>query len=77
MLYDSAAMRSFVGIYLGREQAPDETKVCKFRHLLEKHKLGEAVFKAVNRHFDEQGIRFKPWHDRGRLDHQCTVFDKE
>src|SRR3990170_8481907 len=35
-LYDSASMRQFVGIDLGREAAPDETTVCKFRHLLEK-----------------------------------------
>jgi hypothetical protein len=47
-LYDSAAIRSFAGIDLGREPAPDETTVCKFRHLLEKHKLWEALFKAVN-----------------------------
>ncbi|TAL55835.1 LysR substrate-binding domain-containing protein [Pandoraea sp.] len=33
-LYDSAAMHRFVGIDLGRESAPDETTVCKFRHLL-------------------------------------------
>ena len=56
-LYDSAAMRSFAGIDLGREPAPDETTVCKFRHLLETHKLGEALFKAVNRHLHEQGIK--------------------
>ena len=56
-LYDSAAMRSFTGIDLGREPAPDETTVCKFRHLLEKHKLGEALFKAMNRHLHEHGIK--------------------
>ena len=56
-LYDSAAMRGFVGIDLGREPAPDETTVCKFRHLLEKHKLGETLFKAVNRHLHAQGIK--------------------
>ena len=56
-LYDSAAMRSFAGIDLGREPAPDETTVCKFRHLLEERKLGEALFKAVNRHLHEQGIK--------------------
>ncbi len=33
-LYDSAVMRQFVGIDLGREPVPDETTVCKFRHLL-------------------------------------------
>jgi IS5 family transposase len=34
-LHDSVAMRAFVGIDLGAEGAPDETTVCKFRHLLE------------------------------------------
>ena len=33
----SQAMRRFVGIDLGREPAPDETTVCRFRHLLEAH----------------------------------------
>src|SRR5213594_3540165 len=40
-LYDSAVMRQFVGIDLGCEPVPDETTVCKFRHLLEAHQLGE------------------------------------
>ena len=34
-LYDSRAMRQFVGIDLGREPVPDETTICKFRHLRE------------------------------------------
>src|SRR6267143_3350078 len=38
-LYDSSAMRAFVGIDLGREPVPDETTVCKFRHLLASHDL--------------------------------------
>ena len=42
-LYDSPVMRQFVGIDLGQEPAPDETTVCKFRHLLEEHKLGEKI----------------------------------
>ena len=42
-LYDSAGMRQFVGIDLGREPVPDETTVCKFRHLLEEHELGERA----------------------------------
>jgi len=40
----------FARVDLGREPAPDETTVCKIPHLLEKHKLGEVLFKAVNRH---------------------------
>lgn len=56
-LYDSASMRQFVGIDLGREAAPDETTVCKFRHLLEKHKLGKAIFAKVNEHLKSQGMK--------------------
>ena len=55
-LYDSASMRRFVGIDLGREPAPDETTVCKFRHLLEKHELAKELFKAVNRHLHDKGL---------------------
>ena len=56
-LYDSVAMRSFVGIDLGIEGAPDETTVCKFRHLLERNKLGKTLLKAVNEHLRRNGIK--------------------
>lgn len=56
-LYDSLAMRSFVGIDLGREPAPDETTVCKFRHLLEKHEIGRRLFEQVHVHLEAQGIK--------------------
>jgi len=56
-LYDSAAMRSFAGIDLGREAAPDETTVCKFRHLLERHKLGKPLLHVVNAHLKTCGIK--------------------
>jgi len=56
-LYDSAVMRSFVGIDLGREPVPDETTVCKFRHLLEQHQLGGQILEAVNLHLQSQGVR--------------------
>ncbi len=56
-LYDSAVMRSFVGIDLGREPVPDETTVCKFRHLLEEHRLGGQMLEAVNLHLQNQGVR--------------------
>ena len=56
-LYDSASMRRFVGIDLGREPAPDETTVCKFRHLLEKHGLAKELFKAVSRHLHDKGLK--------------------
>jgi transposase, IS5 family len=56
-LYDSAAMRRFVGIDLGREAAPDETTVCKFRHLLERHQLGGTLFQAVMDHLQASGFK--------------------
>jgi IS5 family transposase len=56
-LYDSQAMRRFVGIDLGRECAPDETTVCKFRHLLEKHALAGKLFAAVGKHLEQHGMR--------------------
>jgi len=56
-LYDSAALRRFVGVDLGRAPAPDETSVCRFRHLLETHDLGGAVLDAVNHHLASKGVR--------------------
>jgi IS5 family transposase len=56
-LYDSAVMRGFVGIDLGCEPVPDETTVCKFRHLLEEHRLGGQMLEAVNQHLQSQGVR--------------------
>ena len=58
-LYDSRAMRSFVGIDLGREPAPDETTVCKFRHLLEAHNLGGQLFNLINQYLEENGLQVK------------------
>jgi len=56
-LYDSRAMCEFVGIDLGREPVPDETTICKFRHLLEAHDLGPQILAAVNAHLAEQGFK--------------------
>ncbi|MFZ0550489.1 MAG: IS5 family transposase [Steroidobacteraceae bacterium] len=56
-LYDSVAMRVFAGIDLGSEGVPDETTVCKFRHLLERNKLGKVLLTAVNEHLRRGGIK--------------------
>src|SRR5208337_3765406 len=50
-------LRQFVGIDLGQEPVPDETTVCKFRHLLEEHKLGGEMLQTVNLHLQEKGVR--------------------
>lgn len=56
-LYDSISMRQFVGIDLGREPAPDETTVCKFRHLLEEHDLTQKMFLSVNHYLATNGMK--------------------
>ena len=56
-LYDSRAMRQFVGIDLGREPVPDETTICKFRHLLEAHQVGEQLFARIGAYLAAQGMK--------------------
>ena len=56
-LYDSPVMRQFAGIDLGSEPAPDETTVCKFRHLLEEHRLGGEILETVNLYLQQRGVR--------------------
>ena len=41
-IYDSYAMRRFMGLDFAVEQVPDATTLLHFCHLLEKHWLGEA-----------------------------------
>ena len=55
-LYDSPSLRAFVGIDLGQEPVPDETTVCKFRHLLEQHGLGRVLFEEVTEYLRTQGL---------------------
>jgi IS5 family transposase len=56
-LYDSRAMRQFVGIDLGQEPVPDETTICKFRHLMERYNLGDELFRLVNVYLEENGLK--------------------
>jgi IS5 family transposase len=57
ILYDSRALRQFVGIDLGRELVPDETTICKFRHLMEQHHLTDVLFQKVNIYLTESGLK--------------------
>ena len=56
-LYESPTMRSFAGVDLGREAAPDETTICRFRHLLEAHDLAKPIFEEVLAHLAAKGIK--------------------
>ena len=58
-VYDSQAIRSFVGIDLNRESAPDATTLLKFRRLLDTHKLTEKIFETINGHLAAKGLMLR------------------
>ena len=58
-IYDSQAIRGFVGIDLSRESAPDATTLLKFRRLLEEHKLTERIFAAINTLLAVKGLMLR------------------
>lgn len=58
-IYDSQAIRRFIGIDLNRESAPDATTLLKFRRLLEKHQLTERIFTTINTLLAAKGLILK------------------
>jgi IS5 family transposase len=54
-IYDSYAMRRFMGLDFAVEQVPDATTLLHFRHLLEAHQLGEKLLAAQNEIFEQEG----------------------
>jgi len=58
-IYDSQAIRAFVGIDLAREATPDATTLLKFHRLLEAHGLTQKIFEAINAHLAEQGLMLR------------------
>jgi IS5 family transposase len=58
-LYDSESMRRFAGIELTEDTVPDETTILRFRHLLEKHALTQAIFNEVRALLEEKRLLLK------------------
>lgn len=58
-IYDSYAMRCFMGIDFVTEQAPDATTLLKFRHLLEKHDIGKVFFQAIVNTLERGGVMMR------------------
>lgn len=54
-IYDSYAMRKFMGINFLEMDVPDVTTLLKFCHLLEEHGLGKLFFEAINRCLERAG----------------------
>jgi IS5 family transposase len=58
-LIDVPTMRRFTGIDLISERIPDETTILAFRHLLEKHDLGNQIIETVKAHLKANGMARK------------------
>lgn len=58
-IYDSYAMRHFVGLNFFEEQVPDATTLLKFRHLLEEHHLGEKLFQSISDFLETNGCMMR------------------
>ena len=56
-IYDSHAFQRFIGINFLEEQVPDATTLLKFRHLLEQHDLGKALFEDIKERLEKAGLR--------------------
>jgi IS5 family transposase len=58
-LIEVPTMRRFAGSELISDRIPDETPILTFRHLLEKHKLGEQIFETVKAHLRARGMTMR------------------
>ena len=58
-IYDIYAFQRFLGINFMEEQVPDATTLLKFRHLLEKHNICEALFKDIVKRLDAAGLMMR------------------
>ena len=57
MLYEIERVRRLTGISLSK--VPDETTILNFRHLLERHGLGQVLFESIKEHLSEEGLILK------------------
>jgi IS5 family transposase len=58
-LYDIESMRRFAGVELAEDAIPDESTILRFRHLLEEHRLSEAIFAEVRGLLEERRLLLK------------------
>lgn len=58
-LYDIESMRRFAGIELMGHDIPDETTILRFRHLLERHELTEAIFAEIRSLLEQKRLLLK------------------
>ena len=74
LLYESDPVRRFAGLKLSGS-LPDETTILNFRHLLEKHNLGQGLLEEINAHLESQGLKAAGGNHRGRHHHRGAVIE--
>jgi len=55
-IYESESMRRFARVELGDEVVPDESTILRFRHLLERHGLTQAIFDSITGLLEERRL---------------------
>src|SRR3990167_1653300 len=59
-IYDRNSFQQFLGLdLLDETTVPDETTILAFRHLLEKHKLGEEMFEGIRMFLEDENLILK------------------
>ena len=58
-LHDVPLYREFAGLEGPMRRLPDESTILRFRHLLEKHNLGDAILATVNVILQRHGMMLK------------------
>ena len=58
LLYESEPVGRFVGLRLS-DPLLDETTILNFRHLLEKHNLGQGLLEEINAHLESRGLKLR------------------
>lgn len=58
-VYDRLTFQNFLGFDCFGGDVPDESSICRFRHLLEQHNLSEKIFASVNNYLDKKGLVMK------------------
>ena len=58
-LIEVPIMRRFAGIDMISDRIPDKTTILSFRHLLEKHDLGQQIFETVKAHLSARGMTMR------------------
>ena len=55
-IYDRLSFQQFLGFDCFGGVVPDESSICRFRHLLEEHGLADVMLQTVNAYLKEHGL---------------------